>query len=344
MGIIAGVTPGAKCTKQVPRISVSSEDIAAIGRINIRIWKSESNLSTMKYESFRIPDGEDPGSNFDLLWKISWPLRPKRPGWSGVMQMVHEGHHPGKSSIVFMPMIDMNPTDMSCIYSTLLFVCEQAKAYEVKPIITFDQPLWYKAMLIIDAALQERDIHSVVLRLGGFHVEMSFLGAIGHIMAGSGIEELFEVIYAKNTVSHILSGKAVARAVRGHFLMDSALHALLLSEPKDQEDIQDLEEESEREAELEQDKEENLSTHVNLAGDCSHALGEAAKLFDKLMSKDITAEEIDDETALKRMKEKINEKKARLSESRTANLWYRKLEPSFANHVTNATLPSGSGA
>ena len=36
-----------------------------------------------------------------------------------------KGSHPGKSSIHFLPMIDMNPSDATCIFSTLNFVSEQ---------------------------------------------------------------------------------------------------------------------------------------------------------------------------------------------------------------------------
>ena len=57
---------------------------------------------------------------------------------------------------------------------------------------------------------------------------MSFLGSIGHLMVGTGLQELLEVIFAGNTVAHILSGKAVACAIRGHLLLDSVLHTLLL--------------------------------------------------------------------------------------------------------------------
>lgn len=46
-------------------------------------------------------------------------------------------------------------------------------------------------------------------------MQMSFLGSIGHLMAVSGLEELLEVVYAGNTVCHMMSGKAVSRAVRG---------------------------------------------------------------------------------------------------------------------------------
>ncbi len=58
---------------------------------------------------------------------------------------------------------------------------------------------------------------------------MSFLGAIGTIMAGLGIHELFELIYAPNAVTHMLSGKAVSRAVRAHLLVAGVLHAILVS-------------------------------------------------------------------------------------------------------------------
>ena len=59
---------------------------------------------------------------------------------------------------------------------------------------------------------------------------MSFLGAIGYLMAGSGLQEIMELVYAPNAVVHILSGKAYARAVRAHLLVDAALNALLLAD------------------------------------------------------------------------------------------------------------------
>ena len=41
---------------------------------------------------------------------------------------------------------------------------------------------------------------------------------------------LLELVYTQNAVGHILSGKAIRRAVRGHLLVDSALNALLTAE------------------------------------------------------------------------------------------------------------------
>ena len=169
----------------------------------------------------------DPTWKIDLLWKLVWPLRSSRPGWSGMMQAVHQDTHPGKASITVLPMIYMNPNDMSCVYSTLRFVATECKRHEVTPILTFDQPLWWKGQLIIANEPAGGDLHALILRLGGFHAEMSFLGCIGSVMAASGLEELLGVVFAPNTVKHVLSGNAVARAVRGHMLVDSALSALI---------------------------------------------------------------------------------------------------------------------
>ncbi|CAH3116456.1 unnamed protein product [Porites lobata] len=127
------------------------------------------------------------------------------------MQTISKGSHPGKSSVTFLPMIDMDPTNMSCIYSTLKFVEAQCKRQHTTPIITFDQPLWWKAQLIVESEPPDSELRSIILRLGGFHAEMSFLGCIGSIMSGSGIEELSECVYASNTVGHMLSGKAAVK-------------------------------------------------------------------------------------------------------------------------------------
>ena len=73
----------------------------------------------------------------------------------------------------------------------------------------------------------ERDLKGLVLRLGGFHNQIGFLGAIGHMVSGSGLQVPIEVVYTSNTVAHMLSVKAEARAVRGHLLVDSALNELI---------------------------------------------------------------------------------------------------------------------
>ena len=59
---------------------------------------------------------------------------------------------------------------------------------------------------------------------------MSFLGSIGAVMSGSGLSEALQTIYAPKAVEHMISGKAVSRALRGHFLLGSALMTQLLNQ------------------------------------------------------------------------------------------------------------------
>ena len=68
---------------------------------------------------------------------------------------------------------------------------------------------------------------NVVCRLGGFHLLMSFLGSVGKVMECSGISKLFQVVYSSATAVHMMSGKAYARALRAHFLVQSALELII---------------------------------------------------------------------------------------------------------------------
>ena len=89
------------------------------------------------------------------------------------MQAVYKGHveHPGKTETILMPMIDMDPTNLSCIYSTLKFVAMQAANQGCVPILTFDQPLFWKASKIVDSEQNDSCVKSVILRLGGLHLK-----------------------------------------------------------------------------------------------------------------------------------------------------------------------------
>ena len=58
-------------------------------------------------------------------------------------------------------------------------------------------------------------------------------------MEGSGLERSFEVVYAKNAVSHIKSGKAVSRALISHLLVESVLTCVLLDKCTRWKDSQD---------------------------------------------------------------------------------------------------------
>ena len=80
-----------------------------------------------------------------------------------------DGPYPGKSKIAFLPMTDLNPSDESCIYTTLHFISKEDIKNNCTPILTFDQPLYWKTMMILQNEPIGSPLKSFVLKLGGFH-------------------------------------------------------------------------------------------------------------------------------------------------------------------------------
>ena len=62
----------------------------------------------------------------------------------------------------------------------------------------------------------------------GVHTIVNFFGAIGHLLKGSGLEDVLTVFFGSSTIEHVLSGKAYVRAVRGHRLIHTSLTDMLL--------------------------------------------------------------------------------------------------------------------
>ena len=118
MGIMSAVTPAVSSKLVVRRrTDIKAEEIIEKAKIDIKYYREEYNgLVKVKFAELKTTLVQDLTSEADLLWKACWLLRPHRPSWSGVMQMVHQGSFPGQSSVMFMPMIDMNPSDKTCIY------------------------------------------------------------------------------------------------------------------------------------------------------------------------------------------------------------------------------------
>ena len=227
MVIITAVTPSIKKNIVISRHKVTIDDIKTAGNIRFQFYPGSSGRSSsIQYKRLHDFSMDDIGSRLDLLRNSLWFVKTDNSAWSGFMEAVHHGEHKGKSTVMFMPMLDYNPTDISGVYSTLLFIADQAMKLNVTPVVTFDQPLYYKAII---AAEPENSQLKEVVMLGCFHTRMSYLGAIGFIMADSGLSEVLEQVYACNSVKHMLTCKAIARATRGNILVESALSILLIA-------------------------------------------------------------------------------------------------------------------
>ena len=110
MGIIASITPGTRATVVISKRKVTEEEIAKVGRIVIRQYIGTIEDTPLHYEVLRDLQVKDSTANLNILWKLTHPiLQSPRPGWSGMMQLVCSGACPGKSSVHFLPMIDLDP-------------------------------------------------------------------------------------------------------------------------------------------------------------------------------------------------------------------------------------------
>lgn len=239
-----------------------------------------------------------------------------------------------KSEVLLLPIIDLSSSDESCIYSTLIYIQTQAARLNIPtPCITFDQPLWLKAVEIIKAKSM-----NIVCRLGGFHTMMSFMGSIGSMMKGSGLEEALETVYGPNAVTHMISGKAVSRALRGHFLVEAALvNKLMLAvlPCREEKDNHSLVEHSEGEGEDGNDygtSGENPTLEVDPSISSEHKLdaGEVQKihdLYEGIQDNSMLVSDISESKELIKLDEYLLKYKAFLAEkSRTAKLWLQYIE------------------
>ena len=201
MGQMGAITPASSTSRPIPRNQVSFDEIKNVGKHSIIFQRDpKSALKSIKYESIRPYVKDMQNLKLDMMCQVSMHLSQPRPLWSGYMQSLHtKMDNPGKSTQLFLPMIDMSPSSPTCVRSTLEYMSDLAEKQTCTPIITFDQQLYLIALMVIEDQPTSSHLRKIVLLLGGFHTEMSMLGAIGVIMGGSGLKEILAQVYAEGS-------------------------------------------------------------------------------------------------------------------------------------------------
>ena len=237
MGIIACQTPCsiAQSTTVIQRKNVSAQELAGAGDFSefIKPYKSpaKSLMADIKIKEISpIKFNVAPYEHLDTLWLYSSMLYKSPPNWQGFMSSVIKGKCQC-SSVIYNPMVPLNPQTNEAVYSTMAFVVSQSKkAGMCCATLTFDQPLYLKGYKIKQDNMHE--FSNIHLRLGGFHQLMSFLGAGCKLMEGSGLEELWETVYAKKSLPKMFEGKAYTKTLRACLLTNAALHLVLVHPTK----------------------------------------------------------------------------------------------------------------
>lgn len=113
--MVAALTPGQKANRIIPRHNIPQLNMTENIRIEIRLLRLINKICDILLQDLTR------FLNCDVLWE--------------------KNDHPGQSSIVFLPIIDMYSGDRLCILSTLEYVSNVVFKHHVSPVITFDQPL-----------------------------------------------------------------------------------------------------------------------------------------------------------------------------------------------------------
>ena len=228
MGIIHSVVKqGSMQHKPVLKKYPTKEDLLKFAipiKYTGKIDKSEISVVLKPINSFNIITGNENMASIWDLFRSTASLRRSVSEWSGFMrQITINVDVDGVHQVEFAPFIDLDPNNMSTVLTALMFVSDQCKKHKVEPVVTFDQPLWLKAMMI-----KKKSSLPITILLGNFHKQMSFLGSIGYVMKNSGILELLSTAYAPNSDKQMLEGKQYERAMRGHDLLTTSLKKIIL--------------------------------------------------------------------------------------------------------------------
>ena len=81
-------------------MKVTYKDVAIVGRVHIHFHKEERlGTESIKFENLCSFKAYNQEADLDILWKAAILFGSSRPSWTGMMQFVHDGDHPGKSSV-----------------------------------------------------------------------------------------------------------------------------------------------------------------------------------------------------------------------------------------------------
>ncbi|GFS01295.1 hypothetical protein ElyMa_004577200 [Elysia marginata] len=143
------------------------------------------------------------------------------PGWKGWVSLTTACQQQTKSLFNYMPPINASVNELSTV-KKVLQVSQEAtqETGQQLTFVTFDLSVAKKAYALVWQ--HPESYKNVFIHLGVFHTMMSYQGAVGKLMKGSGLEEiLIEArLCASGSLDRVFAGKHynIARRVHMHVL------------------------------------------------------------------------------------------------------------------------------
>ena len=127
-----------------------------------------------------------------------------------------------RTKAMYTTLIDMTPSYPTTMKSAMLEAKRLTKkAGQATTLFTADLQL-YRVGLNVQWAYPELFGENFILRLGGMHFLMSYVGTVGILMAGSGLEELMKASFWSVTSKNFPQNTRALRIV-----VEQVLHQIL---------------------------------------------------------------------------------------------------------------------
>ncbi|MES9884476.1 MAG: hypothetical protein ABW185_26830 [Sedimenticola sp.] len=179
-----------------------------------------------------LKEDENGLTDINLCWAIARACPTKLlevdidcPSWK-VFHAAISQSNVSTTAIGYCPFLPNAPTNPDVVKEALQICIRASEKLGMKhTIVTQDE-----AVYEISYTLRKNNpshFPQLILRLGGFHLLMNYLGAIGKIMAGSGLKDMLVTsgIVHEGTANKILSGKGYYQSINAHMCAyESLLH------------------------------------------------------------------------------------------------------------------------
>ena len=173
-------------------------------------------------------DDNDSVKATDLAFNMLRHKAGIRSGWTEFNQSLSQNEQE-LTTIGYMPILQAPAHEFDTL-NTVVKRCMHISAVlgQQHTVITVDQALFCKLVELKWAIPEYQE--KLVIQLGGLHISMCFLKAIGNHMNGSGLVETWveSGLLGPNATEHVMNGKAYKRAVRAHKITLQSLWQLLM--------------------------------------------------------------------------------------------------------------------
>ncbi|KAK3926298.1 Variant surface glycoprotein ILTAT 1.24 [Frankliniella fusca] len=202
------------------------EAIQTVAKTNVKLNTIEPKIQEVKeewYETSEISESRQGAKVQDLTYLFHRQYSNDRQGWTAYYKATSFNNTDITSS-GYLPMILDPAHEFHTLHTVLQRAISLADHLDQKfVIVTSDQQVYCRLLELKWSSEHYRE--RIILRMGGLHLSLNFLKAIGKHMSGSGLEELWveSGVAAETMASKVMEGKVYSKGMR---LMKLTLQAL----------------------------------------------------------------------------------------------------------------------